>query len=80
MNNFGGNWTKIKIEILVEYAQAYLKIMKGRNFYKLMYFDGFAGSGFIIKDKKQEELLRFLNQDLLIVIILLRKMQRTLSC
>lgn len=52
MNNFGGNWTKIKIEILVEYAQAYLKIMKGRNFYKLMYFDGFAGSGFIIKDKK----------------------------
>lgn len=52
MNNFGGDWTKIKIEILVEYAKAYLTIMKDRPFFKLMYFDGFAGSGFIIKDKK----------------------------
>jgi len=52
MNNFGGDWTKIKIEILVEYAKAYLAIMKDRRFFKLMYFDGFAGSGFIIKDKK----------------------------
>lgn len=52
MNNFGGDWTKIKIEILVEYAKAYLSIMKDRSFFKLMYFDGFAGSGFIIKDKK----------------------------
>lgn len=52
MNNFGGDWTKIKIEILVEYAKAYLTIMKDRKFFKLLYFDGFAGSGFIIKDKK----------------------------
>jgi three-Cys-motif partner protein len=52
MNNFGGDWTKIKIEILVEYAKAYLSIMKDRQFFKLMYFDGFAGSGFIVKDKK----------------------------
>jgi len=52
MNNFGGDWTKIKIEILVEYAKAYLNIMKDRKFFKLMYFDGFAGSGFIVKDKK----------------------------
>ena len=52
-NNFGGDWTKIKIEILVEYAKAYLTIMKDRKYYKLMYFDGFAGSGFIIKDKKE---------------------------
>jgi len=52
MNNFGGDWTKIKIEILVEYAKAYLSIMKDRKFFNLMYFDGFAGSGFIIKDKK----------------------------
>lgn len=49
MNEFGGNWTKIKIEILVEYAMAYLTIMKGRKFFKLLYFDGFAGSGEIIK-------------------------------
>ncbi|MBY0435124.1 MAG: three-Cys-motif partner protein TcmP [Cyclobacteriaceae bacterium] len=52
MNQFGGDWTKIKIEILVEYAKAYLHIMKDRKFYKLMYFDGFAGSGFIVKDNK----------------------------
>ncbi|RZS95429.1 three-Cys-motif partner protein TcmP [Cecembia calidifontis] len=54
MNNFGGDWTKIKIEILVEYAKAYLSIMKNRRFFKLMYFDGFAGSGFIVKDNKIE--------------------------
>lgn len=52
MNDFGGDWTKIKIEILVAYAKAYLAIMKDRRFYKLMYFDGFAGSGFIVKDNK----------------------------
>tara|TARA_R100001530_G_scaffold113656_1_gene80608 strand:+ start:946 stop:1782 length:837 start_codon:yes stop_codon:yes gene_type:complete len=52
MNEFGGNWTKIKIEILVDYAKAYLQIMKGKDFFKLLYFDGFAGSGSIIKDNK----------------------------
>jgi len=52
MNFFGGDWTKLKIEILVEYAGAYLKIMKDRAYYKLLYFDGFAGSGFIIKDRQ----------------------------
>ncbi|MBL4905781.1 MAG: three-Cys-motif partner protein TcmP [Flavobacteriaceae bacterium] len=52
MNKFGGNWTEAKIEILVEYAKAYLTIMnhfaKLYN-WKLLYFDGFAGSGFIKK-------------------------------
>ena len=28
MNQFGGDWTKIKIAILVGYAKAYLTIMK----------------------------------------------------
>jgi three-Cys-motif partner protein len=54
MNRFGGDWTKAKIEILVEYAQAYLTIMNGyaaRYNWKLLYFDGFAGSGYIEKDK-----------------------------
>ncbi len=48
MNQFGGDWTKIKIEILVEYAKAYLNIMNvyaKRYNWKLLYFDGFAGSG-----------------------------------
>lgn len=52
MNNFGGDWTKIKIEILVDYAKAYLQIMKDRTYFKLLYFDGFAGSGSIVKDNK----------------------------
>jgi three-Cys-motif partner protein len=52
MNKFGGDWTKAKIEILVEYAKAYLTIMKKRSFFKLLYFDGFAGSGFIVNAKK----------------------------
>lgn len=52
MNKFGGDWTRKKIEILVEYAKAYLKIMESRRYYKLLYFDGFAGSGFIIESKK----------------------------
>ena len=45
MNEFGGLWTKQKIDIVVEYAKAYLKIMNKYPYFKLVYFDGFAGSG-----------------------------------
>ena len=45
MNNFGGNWTQQKIRIVEEYAKAYLQIMKEHPYWKLLYFDGFAGSG-----------------------------------
>lgn len=54
MNQFGGKWTEAKIEILVEYAKAYLTIMNkfaDRYNWKLLYFDGFAGSGQITKGK-----------------------------
>lgn len=57
MNNFGGNWTENKIEILVEYAGAYLQIMNSyasKNNWKLLYFDGFAGSGLIEKGNAEE--------------------------
>lgn len=58
MNKFGGDWTKVKIDILVEYARAYLVIMaKMRNRFpswKFMYFDGFAGSGLIVKGEKED--------------------------
>lgn len=60
MNNFGGDWTENKIEILTEYAKAYLKIMNihaSKYHWKLLYFDGFAGSGFIKKGKKENEKL-----------------------
>lgn len=54
MNSFGGDWTKTKIEILVEYAQAYLTIMAKYPYWRTLYFDGFAGTGFIIHDKIEE--------------------------
>lgn len=50
MNQFGGNWSENKIEILVGYAKAYLTIMNkfAEKFnWQLLYFDGFAGSGHI---------------------------------
>ncbi|MGB0879446.1 MAG: three-Cys-motif partner protein TcmP [Polaribacter sp.] len=55
MNNFGGNWTENKIEILVEYAKAYLTIMNKHKYFKPFYFDGFAGSGFIKEKSKLDK-------------------------
>jgi three-Cys-motif partner protein len=60
MNEFGGNWTENKIEILVEYAMAYLTIMnRYANLYdwKLLYFDGFAGSGSIQGDNDENVII-----------------------
>jgi three-Cys-motif partner protein len=59
-NNFGGSWTENKIEIIVEYAKAYLTIMDSYaadNDWKLLYFDGFAGSGYIKKGNDENEKL-----------------------
>ena len=50
MNQFGGDWTQNKIEIIVEYAKAYLTIMNKYPQFKCLYFDGFAGSGDIYRD------------------------------
>jgi three-Cys-motif partner protein len=47
MNQFGGKWTEEKISIVEDYAKAYLTIMKNYSYFKLIYFDGFAGSGSI---------------------------------
>lgn len=52
MNQFGGNWTEKKIEMVVGYAKAYLIIMNKYPQFKTLYFDGFAGSGDIYKDDK----------------------------
>lgn len=43
-HKFGGVWTEKKIDIFLKYVSAYLNIMKNKR-YKLLYFDGFAGSG-----------------------------------
>lgn len=54
MKQFGGDWTETKIEILVEYAKAYLTIMNKHKQFKTLYCDGFAGSGTIYKDNKTD--------------------------
>lgn len=55
MNNFGGNWTIEKMNIVTKYAKAYLEIMKMQTWAKTIYFDGFAGSGYIENDSLSNE-------------------------
>lgn len=54
MNQFGGSWTQEKIQIVEKYAKAYLTIMKNYPQWKLLYFDGFAGTGEISTDGEEE--------------------------
>lgn len=47
-NSWGGPWTEEKLDAFEKYVKAYLRIMnRQRDLYdwKLLYFDGFAGSG-----------------------------------
>ncbi len=57
MNQFGGNWTESKMEIVVDYAKAFLTIMNKQSWVKTLYFDGFAGSG-SIDAKENEEIIK----------------------
>ena len=46
--SWGGLWTEEKLEAFEKYVNAYLTIMnasRAKNRWKLIYFDGFAGSG-----------------------------------
>lgn len=54
MNEFGGNWTEAKMEIVVSYAKAYLTIMNKYRKFETIYFDGFAGSGLIGAGEEDE--------------------------
>jgi three-Cys-motif partner protein len=45
MNQFGGDWTQQKVDIVYKYASAYLTVFKNKPSIKLLYFDGFAGTG-----------------------------------
>ena len=56
-DSWGGSWTEDKLDAFEKYVNAYLKIMnahRDKNNWKLIYFDGFAGSG-SRKEKKEEE-------------------------
>lgn len=57
MNQFGGNWTETKMEIVVDYAKAFLTIMNKQTWVKTLYFDGFAGSG-SIDARENEEIIK----------------------
>ncbi|KAA9338441.1 three-Cys-motif partner protein TcmP [Hymenobacter busanensis] len=54
MNEFGGVWTEEKIEAFMKYVKAYLQVMKNRTHFRLLYFDGFAGSGTISPDEDHD--------------------------
>lgn len=45
MKDFGGNWTEQKLDALIAYSKAYLKVFKNQSWAETVYFDGFAGSG-----------------------------------
>lgn len=54
---WGGSWTEEKLDAFEKYVNAYLTIMnafRDRYSWKLIYFDGFAGSG-SRQEKKQEK-------------------------
>ena len=55
-SSWGGSWTEEKLDALEKYVNAYLTIMnvyKDRYGWKLIYFDGFAGSGSRNEDGSQ---------------------------
>lgn len=54
-NQFGGSWTENKISILETYAKQFLTVFKNQPTQKLLYFDGFAGSGDIEVENIDEE-------------------------
>lgn len=44
-NEFGGLWTYIKLEVLNEYLNSYVKVFKNQPYFKVIYVDAFAGTG-----------------------------------
>lgn len=57
-SSWGGQWTEEKLDAFEKYVNAYLTIMnKHRDKYqwKLIYFDGFAGSGSRNEEEREEE-------------------------
>ena len=71
-STWGGSWTEEKLDAFEKYVNAYLTIMnihKDKYGWKLIYFDGFAGSGSRNEDKSQKvsELMHELFNDEFIV-------------
>ena len=67
-SSWGGQWTEEKLQAFEKYVNAYLTIMNSyreNNKWKLIYFDGFAGSGSRKEEKEDtnSELLQELFRD-----------------
>lgn len=57
---FGGDWTQLKLDCVSKYLRAYTKIMTQREFH-FMYIDAFAGTGYReLKNDKDTEIPHFL--------------------
>jgi three-Cys-motif partner protein len=72
-NQWGGEWTEQKLDAFAKYVSAYLTIMncyRDKCGWKLIYFDGFAGSGRrsndAIETSEQDSLLNSLQDEELI--------------
>lgn len=55
---WGGNWTEQKLDTFESYVRAYLTIMnkyRDKFGWKILYFDGFAGSGSRSEEERQQE-------------------------
>ena len=62
--SWGGTWTEQKLDCFESYVKAYLTIMnvyRDKFKWKLIYFDGFAGSGTRTTEEQQEEAQNALN-------------------
>jgi len=55
IQKFGGSWTEQKLEILREYLETYMKVMKKQPFH-LVYIDAFAGTGYREQKQSVEEM------------------------
>lgn len=67
-SEWGGKWTEKKLESFEKYVRAYLKIMNSQQerypWWKLIYFDAFAGSGVQENDDEQESTRHFVGLDI----------------
>lgn len=64
LSSWGGTWTEQKLDTFESYVRAYLTIMntyRDKYNWKLLYFDGFAGSGTRSVEEKQEDEKSFIS-------------------
>lgn len=69
-HEYGGQWTRLKLDILKDYLQFYTTALKGQPF-TLHYVDAFAGTG------KQD--LKLLGENSLLILLLFRSFKPTCS-